>query len=164
MTLLALLLGLALVLALGCVYAFAQYFATCFRRDALLPLPRTVPYNLEVVSVREGRIKLRPLSDDGPGDWSRPGHFGLQWATGYSFVGPIVERYTRTVVRTFEPIDGQVPKATQLARLDGFAFPGDNYIRARHRLIPVAQAQSRRLLSSFNTAHWDHCAENMRHN
>ena len=82
------------------------------------------PYDLEVVTVGDGRVRLRPAGRRPRTSPSAPGIWGMESVRGYDQVGAVLSRDGREVERQYLPIDG-VLRPGDLVRLDPFALPGD---------------------------------------
>jgi alpha-beta hydrolase superfamily lysophospholipase len=82
------------------------------------------PCDLEVVSVGEGRITLRPASRRPRNDPSAPGIWGIENESGgYAQAGAVIERNGRQVMRELLVLHGV--RAGDRVRLDTFALTGD---------------------------------------
>ncbi len=117
---------LPFVVLAACVPAFAVawYYATLFRREALLPNPDSSPFDLEVVAVTGERIMLRPRRPRTSRELVDPAIYGLRWASGYAQVSPPVEASGDGATRELAP-GATAPAVGTRARLDAFAFTGD---------------------------------------
>ncbi len=81
--------------------------------------------NMEVASLGRGTVTLRRTADaDEDGAWTKPGIWGLEWASGYGQAGEIVQKYDESVVRRFTEVRG-APPVGQKVRLDSYSFSGD---------------------------------------
>lgn len=119
---------LAVVLALVLIAVVAVggggwYLSNLIRDGGLVPDHEDPKLDLEIIALADGRITLRAGPDAGEdGPWSMDGLFGLERATGYDQVGPIVSAEDREVVRRFIPFSDNVRQG-DLARVDKYAFP-----------------------------------------
>ncbi len=123
-TLLAAALALVLI-AVVAVGGGGWYLSNLIRDGGLVPHHEDPKLDLEIIALADGRITLRAGPDaDEDGPWSMDGLFGLERATGYDQVGPIVSAEDREVVRRFISFSDNVRQG-DMARVDNYAFPGN---------------------------------------
>ena len=91
-----------------------------FSSEVLAPVGDREPeYDLQVLAAEEDSVTLpRTPATENTGVW------GLDFTGGYGRVGEVRDTNAQTVVRDYEPLRGGLSSGT-VARLDGFAYPGD---------------------------------------
>lgn len=116
--------GGAIVVAAGAVFAAAWYYTTVLHRTALRIVSTNRPPTVEVVRIEGDDAWLRDLTGNPRGHWAMPGSWGLEFEGGHAYVHEIRSIEGNVVQRRFEALDGMPGPGTK-ARLDNFVYRGD---------------------------------------
>ncbi|MGI9610570.1 MAG: hypothetical protein ACR2NL_09795 [Acidimicrobiia bacterium] len=100
------------------------YFSNALRDDLLVVQPPTESYDLQVVAVGEGSIRL--LETDGNDDELRSkGVYGLTWEGGVGQLDEIIAAEAIEVTRAFTVLEGNAPSVGDSADANKNLYPPD---------------------------------------
>ncbi|MCL0028866.1 alpha/beta hydrolase [Dehalococcoidia bacterium] len=101
------------------------YYSSVLEDGAFIPDHADPVLDLEIVSIDQGVITLRPGPDsEADGPWTESGIWGLELEDAYHRVGEIFSIGADAVVREFISL-GDLPTVGQMARMDSYSFPDD---------------------------------------
>ncbi|MBI4198396.1 MAG: alpha/beta fold hydrolase [Chloroflexi bacterium] len=107
------------------VGAGGWYLSDILKRDALMPDHKPSDLDMQVVRVSDGQVTLRVTPATGEtAPWNHEGVWGVRWDGGYGQVGAISQLNEGQVVREFKTFVGELRPGV-MARLEGYAFPGE---------------------------------------
>lgn len=104
------------------VFGIAWYYSVQIEDGVLRVKHDPTKYEVEVVALEDGRIKLRfPKEEDLR---NQPRTMGLEWPGGYARIGETLDVDGAEVLRGYELLEGTLSVGMQV-HFDKFAFPGD---------------------------------------
>ena len=104
------------------VFGIAWYYSVQIEDGVLRVKHDPTKYEVEVVALEDGRVKLRfPTEKDLR---KQPRTVGLEWPGGYARIGETLDVERTEALREYAPLEGVLAVGDQV-RLDKFAFPGD---------------------------------------